>query len=117
MAVNEFLAGLDKDMVVEGGVSAIFPFGVFVALDGAPGPVVALVRIPQISWERIEHPVDVLAVGDRVRALVLHVDLEREQVSLSIRALLPEPPPRERTESEVLLEEQLEALRRKLLES
>ncbi|WP_329787003.1 S1 RNA-binding domain-containing protein [Lentzea sp. DG1S-22] len=115
--MSEFLAGLDRNMVVEGDVSAILPFGVFVALDGAPGPVAALVRIPQISWERIDHPGDVLAVGDRVRALVLHVDLEREQVSLSIRALLPEPPPREKTGSEVLLEMQVEALRRKLLES
>ena len=83
--VNRFLTGIGKGAVVEVTVGSIRNFGAFVHLDGEPGPGPSgLVRIPEVAWPPVTHPSEVLSVGQRVRALVVHVDHEREQVSLSI---------------------------------
>lgn len=83
--VTRFLTSLGKGAVVEVTVGSIHNFGVFVHLDGEPGPGPAgLVRIPEVAWPPVAHPSEVLSAGERVRALVVHVDHEREQVSLSI---------------------------------
>ncbi|MGW4209553.1 S1 RNA-binding domain-containing protein [Lentzea sp. NPDC004789] len=83
--VTRFLTSLTKGAVVEVTVGSIRNFGAFVHLDGEPGPGPSgLVRIPEVAWPPVGHPSEVLSVGERVRALVVHVDHEREQVSLSI---------------------------------
>jgi len=70
-----------------GVVASICHFGAFVDLGGADG----LVHLSEISWNRVEHPKDVLTVGQEVEVYILDVDCEKERIGLSIRRLAPEP--------------------------
>jgi ribosomal protein S1 len=69
--------------VVTGLVTKIVPFGAFVDIDGVTG----LVHVSQISEDYVEHPEEVLSVGDEVTALVRRVEPHTGRVALSIRAL------------------------------
>ena len=72
--------------IVEGEVSAITSFGVFVKFgEGLEG----LVHISEIAWQRIDHPRDVLKVGDRVRAQIIQLD--RSKIYLSVKRLVEDP--------------------------
>ena len=71
--------------VVEVVVTRLEPYGAWVEADGRPG----LIRIPEIGWSPISHPRDVLAVGQRVRAVVLQVG-GADGFNGSIRAARPE---------------------------
>lgn len=71
----------------EGHVVSLADFGAFVDIGGADG----LVHLSELSWKRVAHPKDVLKVGEKVDVKVLGVDLDRKRISLSIRALLPDP--------------------------
>ncbi|MGY5340751.1 S1 RNA-binding domain-containing protein, partial [Levilactobacillus spicheri] len=71
----------------EGKVARLTNFGAFVDLGGIDG----LVHVSEISYERVEKPADVLKVGQEVTVKILSVDADRERVSLSIKATLPEP--------------------------
>ena len=71
----------------EGLISNICPFGVFVDLGGLDG----LVHISELSWGRVSHPHDVVALGERVSVRVLSVDLEHHRVALSIKRLYENP--------------------------
>lgn len=62
-------------------------FGAFIDLGGADG----LVHLSEITWGHINHPSEVLKVGQRVEACVLNVDMERRRIGLSLRRLQPEP--------------------------
>lgn len=74
-------------------------FGAFAnVIDGIDG----LIHISQIDNKRIENPADVLKVGDEVDVKVTEIDCENKRVSLSIRALLPEPVVEEKVEEEVM---------------
>ena len=66
-----------------GTVSGIKKFGAFINVGGAEG----LVHISEISWRRISHPSDVLAVGDEVQVKVLSIDKEESKLSLGIKQL------------------------------
>lgn len=68
---------------IAGRVSRISAFGAFIELDNSEWH--GLVRIPEISWLRIAHPADVLAVGQAVETQILHIDAEGHQISLSIK--------------------------------
>ncbi|MFE9729180.1 S1 RNA-binding domain-containing protein [Streptomyces sp. NPDC005863] len=81
------LESLQPGQVCKGPVSAVTSFGVFVDLGGAVG----LITVANLSWQRFEHPSEVARVGDEVVASVLSVDLDREQASLSLKELLPDP--------------------------
>ena len=70
-----------------GTVSGIKKFGAFINVGGAEG----LVHISEISWRRISHPSDVLAVGDEVQVKVLSIDKEESKLSLGIKQLKPDP--------------------------
>ncbi len=70
-----------------GRVTSLADFGAFVNIDGADG----LVHLSEVSWERIEHPSEVLNVGDEVKVKVISVDRERKRIGLSIRQLLDDP--------------------------
>jgi small subunit ribosomal protein S1 len=84
---HEFLTSLDKGEVRTGTVSSIVNFGAFVDLGGVDG----LVHVSELSWKHVDHPSEVVEVGQEVRVEVLDVDLERERVSLSLKATQEDP--------------------------
>ena len=82
-----FLNQLQKGQVRSGVVSSIVNFGAFVDLGGVDG----LVHVSELSWKHIDHPGEVVEVGDEVTVEVLEVDFERERVSLSLKATQEDP--------------------------
>jgi small subunit ribosomal protein S1 len=84
---DRLLDELQEGTIKTGRVTSLADFGAFVNVDGADG----LVHLSEISWERIEHPSEVLKVGQEVRVKVIAVDQERKRIGLSIRQLLPDP--------------------------
>ena len=70
-----------------GRVTSLADFGAFVNIDGADG----LVHLSEITWERIEHPNEVLKVGQEVKVKVIAVDQDRKRIGLSIRQLQKDP--------------------------
>jgi len=84
---DRLLDELHEGAIKTGRVTSLAEFGAFVNIDGADG----LVHLSEISWERIEHPNEVLKVGQEVRVKVIAVDQERKRIGLSIRQLQPDP--------------------------
>jgi small subunit ribosomal protein S1 len=84
---DRLLDELQEGAVKSGRVTSLADFGAFVNIDGADG----LVHLSEISWERIEHPGEVLKVGQEVKVKVIAVDQERKRIGLSIRQLQPDP--------------------------
>ena len=82
-----FLTQLQKGQIRKGVVSSIVNFGAFVDLGGVDG----LVHVSELSWKHIDHPSEVVTVGDEVTVEVLDVDMERERVSLSLKATQEDP--------------------------
>ena len=84
---TSFLNQLQRGQVRTGTVSSLVNFGAFVDLGGVDG----LVHVSELSWKHIDHPSEVVAVGDEVTVEVLEVDFERERVSLSLKATQEDP--------------------------
>ncbi|PWI08105.1 RNA-binding protein [Streptomyces sp. NWU339] len=85
-----FLKTLRRGQVVTGTVTSIAGFGVtFVDIGG----FTAMINIPELSWRPIDHPSDVVSVGQQITAEVLDVDMVRERVPLSLRAVQEDPWP------------------------
>ena len=84
---STFLATLQKGQVRSGVVSSIVNFGAFVDLGGVDG----LVHVSELSWKHIDHPSEVVEVGQEVTVEVLDVDMDRERVSLSLKATQEDP--------------------------
>ena len=82
-----FLNTLQKGQIRKGVVSSIVNFGAFVDLGGVDG----LVHVSELSWKHIDHPSEVVQVGDEVTVEVLDVDMDRERVSLSLKATQEDP--------------------------
>ena len=82
-----FLNNLHKGQVRKGTVSSIVNFGAFVDLGGVDG----LVHVSELSWKHIEHASEVVEVGQEVTVEILEVDLDRERVSLSLKATQEDP--------------------------
>jgi small subunit ribosomal protein S1 len=82
-----FLTTLQKGQVRTGVVSSIVNFGAFVDLGGVDG----LVHVSELSWKHIDHPSEVVEVGQDVTVEVLDVDMDRERVSLSLKATQEDP--------------------------
>ncbi|MFO7942331.1 MAG: 30S ribosomal protein S1 [Bacillota bacterium] len=80
-------AELEEGQVREGVVKGITDFGAFVDLGGVDG----LLHVSQMSWGRVDHPSDVLGVGEEIEVKVLKVDREEEKISLGLKQLLPDP--------------------------
>ncbi|MDM8521154.1 S1 RNA-binding domain-containing protein [Anaerolineales bacterium HSG6] len=80
------------DAELEGTVTRLEPYGAFIDISSERD---GLVHISEITHEYIKHPEDVLTVEEKVKIKVLKVDHKKRQVDLSIKALLPEPPPKE----------------------
>ncbi|NLF02773.1 MAG: S1 RNA-binding domain-containing protein [Anaerolineales bacterium] len=81
------LAELAEGTVCEGRVASLTDFGAFVDLGGIDG----LVHLSELSWKRVLHPREVVAVGQEVQVVVLSVERERQRVSLSLKRLEPDP--------------------------
>ena len=84
---GELMETLQPGEVRTGRVSGMRDFGAFVDLGGADG----LVHISELSWHRIDHPREVVKLGDEVEVYVLGVDQESGRISLSRKKLLPNP--------------------------
>ena len=82
-----FLSQLKKGQIREGVVSSIVNFGAFVDLGGVDG----LIHVSELSWKHIDHPSEVVEVGQEVTVEVLDVDFDRERVSLSLKATQEDP--------------------------
>src|SRR5690242_17090726 len=82
-----FLTTLQKGQVRSGVVSSIVNFGAFVDLGGVDG----LVHVSELSWKHIDHPSEVVEVGQEVTVEVLDIDLDRERDSLSLKATQEDP--------------------------
>ncbi|TQJ25216.1 small subunit ribosomal protein S1 [Micromonospora sp. A202] len=81
------LETLERGQVATGVVVDIKNFGVFVDI----GSVTGMVNCPELTWKHFDHPTDVVGLGDRLTVMVLDVDLDRERVALSLKALEPDP--------------------------
>src|ERR671922_1823327 len=88
---KKFLQSLQKGERRKGTVSSIVNFGAFVDLGGVDG----LVHVSELSWKHVDHPSEVVSVGQEVEVKVIDVDVSRRRVSLSIRQVTS-PPKRER---------------------
>jgi small subunit ribosomal protein S1 len=84
---QNFLTQLQKGQIRSGVVSSIVNFGAFVDLGGVDG----LVHVSELSWKHIDHPSEVVEVGQEVTVEVLDVDMDRERVSLSLKATQEDP--------------------------
>ncbi len=84
---DRLLDELQEGTVRTGRVTSLADFGAFVNIEGADG----LVHLSEISWERIQHPNEVLKVGQEVRVKVISVDRDRKRIGLSIRQLQDDP--------------------------
>lgn len=84
---SAFLESLKPGERRKGVVSSVVPFGVFVDLGGMDG----LVHVSEISWRHVDHPSQVVKVGDEVEVEVLDVDKERQKISLSMKACQEDP--------------------------
>jgi small subunit ribosomal protein S1 len=84
---TEIVAKLEKGQILEGTVKNITDFGVFIDLGGVDG----LLHITDISWGRIEHPREVLALDQKINVVVLDFDDEKKRIALGLKQLTPHP--------------------------
>ena len=82
-----FLDNLKPGERRKGVVSSVVNFGAFVDLGGMDG----LVHVSELSWKHVDHPSSVVTVGDEIDVEVLEVDLDRERISLSLKATQQDP--------------------------
>jgi small subunit ribosomal protein S1 len=84
---DAFLDDLKPGERRTGVVSSVVNFGAFVDLGGMDG----LVHVSELSWKHVDHPSSVVTVGDEIEVEVLEVDLDRERISLSLKATQQDP--------------------------
>jgi small subunit ribosomal protein S1 len=81
------IESLEEGKVYTGKVTSLADFGAFVNVNGADG----LVHLSEISWEHVQHPSEVLEVGQEIQVKIINVDREKKRIGLSIRALQNDP--------------------------
>jgi small subunit ribosomal protein S1 len=81
------IESLKEGEVYTGKVTSLADFGAFVNINGADG----LVHLSEISWDRVQHPSEILEVGQEVQVKVINIDREKRRIGLSIRALQSDP--------------------------
>jgi small subunit ribosomal protein S1 len=84
---EQILGRLEPGQVVEGKISNIVDFGAFVDLDGIDG----LIHISELSWSHVNHPGEVVEIGDTVRIKVLDIDRNRQRISLGLKQTQEDP--------------------------
>ncbi len=81
------LERLQPGLVIEGQISNIVEFGAFVDLDGIDG----LIHISELSWSHVNHPSEILSIGDTVQVKVLDIDRDRQRISLGLKQTQEDP--------------------------
>jgi small subunit ribosomal protein S1 len=84
---DRVISELEEGKVYTGKVTSLADFGAFVNINGADG----LVHLSELSWERLNHPKEILEVGQEVQVKVINVDREKKRIGLSMRALQDDP--------------------------
>ena len=84
---ERILDRLQPSMVVDGTISNIVDFGAFVDLDGIDG----LIHISELSWSHVNHPSEILSIGDTVNVKVLDIDRDRQRISLGLKQTQEDP--------------------------
>jgi small subunit ribosomal protein S1 len=84
---EQILGRLEPGQVVEGKISNIVDFGAFVDLEGIDG----LIHISELSWSHVNHPSEVVSIGDTVRVKVLDIDKDRQRISLGLKQTQEDP--------------------------
>ena len=84
---QEILDRLQPGLVVEGQISNIVDFGAFVDLNGIDG----LIHISELSWSHVNHPREILNIGDTVQVKVLDIDRDRQRISLGLKQTQEDP--------------------------
>jgi small subunit ribosomal protein S1 len=84
---QQILDRLQPGLVVEGQISNIVDFGAFVDLDGIDG----LIHISELSWSHVNHPSEILGIGDTVQVKVLDIDRDRQRISLGLKQTQEDP--------------------------
>ena len=84
---QKILDELQPGEVVEGVISNIVEFGAFVDLDGIDG----LIHISELSWSHVNHPSEVLQIGEKVKVKVLDIDRDRQRISLGLKQTQADP--------------------------
>lgn len=83
----KLLAELQEGDVVDGTVTGLRDFGAFVNIGGADG----LIHVSELAWHRVDHPRDILTIGDEIEVYVLSLDRETNRIALSRKRLLSDP--------------------------
>jgi small subunit ribosomal protein S1 len=78
---------LEEGKTYTGRVTSLADFGAFVNINGADG----LVHLSELSWDRVQHPNEILEVGQEVRVKVINIDRDKKRIGLSLRALSDDP--------------------------
>jgi small subunit ribosomal protein S1 len=78
---------LEVGKIYSGRVTSLSDFGAFVNVNGADG----LVHLSELSWDRVQHPREILEVGQEVKVKVINIDKEKKRIGLSMRALADDP--------------------------
>lgn len=90
--LRAYLVATRPGQVVSGTASSVHDFGVFVHLDGEPaGQCTGFVRVPDLTWSRLDHPSQAIAAGQRVTGEVIMSETREGQVTISLKALLDDP--------------------------
>jgi len=84
---QKLLSRIAEGQIVKGTVKNITDFGAFVDLGGIDG----LLHITDMSWSRISHPSEIVAIGDEIDVMVLKIDKEKERISLGLKQKTPNP--------------------------
>jgi small subunit ribosomal protein S1 len=84
---QQILDRLQPGLVVDGQISNIVDFGAFVDLDGIDG----LIHISELSWSHVNHPSEILTIGDTVKVKVLDIDRDRQRISLGLKQTQEDP--------------------------
>jgi len=81
------LEQLNEGDVVDGKVTGLRDFGAFVNIGGADG----LIHVSELAWHRVDHPRDILSIGDKIEVYILNLDRETKRIALSLKRLLSDP--------------------------
>ncbi|MBI3162169.1 MAG: S1 RNA-binding domain-containing protein [Chloroflexi bacterium] len=84
---DRVISELEEGKTYSGKVTSLADFGAFININGADG----LVHLSELSWERLQHPREILEVGQEVKVKVINIDREKKRIGLSLRALQEDP--------------------------